>query len=257
MKQEIRIPTNCPSCDSELETVNSQLFCRNTSCPAQSSKKVEAFVKKMRIKGFGPATIKKLGFVHPIELYETSLENYVEVLGEKIGQKLYDEVQNSRNTTFATFLSALSIPLIGDTASKKIAASIQHLGSSLDIMVHNWNNLDAGPKAKENLDNWAMSEQYPDAVDLEEHFSFNDVILKLPEHAQKKGKVCITGKLKEFANRNEAKKFLEEHGYTVTSTVSSVTDYLVCEDGSNSSKSKKAESLGIPIVTIANLIEGN
>jgi DNA ligase (NAD+) len=254
MKKEIEIPTNCPSCDSELEAVNSQLFCRNSACPAQSSKKVEAFVKKMRIKGFGPATISKLGFVHPIELYETSLDDYVAVLGEKIGQKLYDEVQNSRTTTFATFLSALSIPLIGDTASKKIAASIQHLDENLDIMVHNWNNLDAGDKAKQNLDNWAMSEQYPDAVNLESYFSFKQQNYVV--QTQNKGKVCITGKLKDFSNRSKAKEYLETLGYTVTSTVSSVTDYLVCEDGSNSSKSKKAESLGIPIVSIADL-KGN
>ena len=49
------------------------------------------------------------------------------------------------------------------------------------------------------------------------------------------------------------KEYLEELGYTVTSTVSGKTDYLVCEDGSNSSKTKKAESLEIPIVTIDNL----
>ena len=73
---------------------------------------------------------------------------------------------------------------------------------------------------------------------------------------QNKGKVCITGKLKDFSNRTKAKEYLESLGYTVTSTVSSVTDYLVCEDGSNSSKSKKAESLGIPIVSIADL-KGN
>jgi len=255
MKKEIEIPTNCPSCNSTLEAVNSQLFCRNTECPAQSAKKVEAFVKKMRIKGFGPATISKLGFVHPIELYEASLKTYVEILGEKIGQKLYDEVQNSRTTTFTTFLSALSIPLIGDTASKKITASIRHLGTTLDIMVHNLENLDIGEKAKQNIDNWARSEQYLYGVDLEEYFTIlNNVGRDAAVAAGSMGKICITGKLKEFANRNEAKKFLEEHGYTVTSTVSSVTNYLVCEDGSNSSKSKKAESLGIPIVTIANLI---
>ena len=251
MKKEIKIPTNCPSCDSLLEQVNSQLFCRNNDCPAQSSKKVEAFVKKMRIKGFGPATISKLGFTHPLELYETSLEGYVSVLGEKMGTKLYDEVQNSRSTTFATFLSALSIPLIGDTASKKIAASIQHLGLNLDIMVHNWDNLDAGNKAKENLDNWAGSEQYLDAVELENYFTFFQPIEK--QEKTKSGKVCITGKLKDFSNRTKAKEYLENLGYTVTTTVSSQTDYLVDEEGKSSSKRSKAESLGIPIVSINEL----
>lgn len=246
MKKEIEIPTNCPSCNSKLETVNSQLFCRNSACPAQSSKKVEAFVKKMRIKGFGPATISKLGFVHPIELYETSLEDYVAVLGEKIGQKLYDEVQNSRTTTFATFLSALSIPLIGDTASKKVATVANRISDIFDY------DLPIGEKATYNLLCFLGEHEnsHLRLFELEKMFTFSEPRKKVE---QNRGKVCITGKLKNFQNRNEAKKFLEEHGYTVTSTVSSVTDYLVCEDGSNSSKSKKAESLGIPIVSIADL----
>lgn len=249
MNKEIKIPTNCPSCDSELETVNSQLFCRNNACSAQSSKKVEAFVKRMRIKGFGPATISKLGFVQPIELYETSLETYVEVLGEKIGQKLYNEVQNSKTTTFATFLSALSIPLIGDTASKKLMLEGV---STLDYLVHNLHSLNIGPKAKENIENWALSEAYLDACDLEEHFTMY-AVGTATRPGLELGKVCITGKLKDFSNRTKAKEYLESIGYKVTSSVSSVTDYLVCEDGSNSSKSKKAESLGIPIVSIADL----
>ena len=104
MIKQIQIPTTCPSCFSDLEQVNSQLFCRNKDCPAQSTKKVEAFVKKMRIKGLGPASISKLGFTNPIEIYDTHLDTFVEVLGEKIGKKVYDEVQNSRSTNFATFL---------------------------------------------------------------------------------------------------------------------------------------------------------
>ena len=248
MKKEIKIPTHCPSCESELEIVNSQLFCRDNQCPAQSSKKVEAFVKKMRIKGFGPATISKLGFVQPIELYKTSLENYVAVLGEKIGQKLYDEVQNSRTTTFATFLSALSIPLIGDTASKKIA----QYHNSIPNLVHDIHLDMLGDKATENIQDY-FDEYYFDVCGLENYFTFSEPTKRIE---QNRGKVCITGKLKNFQNRNEAKKFLEDLGYTVTSTVSSQTDYLVCEDGNNSSKSKKAESLGIPIVSIANL-KGN
>lgn len=248
MTKEIEIPTTCPSCSSDLELVNSQLFCRNKECPAQSTKKVEAFVKKLRIKGLGPASISKLGFVHPIEIYETELETYVEVLGQKIGQKIFDEIQNSRTTTFATFLSALSIPLIGDTASKKIG--LQH--NSIDSMVHDIHLDMIGEKATLNLQDHT-DENYSEILDLESYFIFAE--LKKLKEVEAQGNVCITGKLNDFSNRTKAKEFLEDYGYTVTAGVSSKTDYLVCEDGSQSSKSKKAESLEIPIVTIANLIK--
>jgi len=250
MTIQIEIPTTCPSCASDLELVNSQLFCRNKDCPAQSTKKVEAFIKKMRIKGLGPASISKLGFVHPLEIYESSLEYYVEVLGEKIGQKIFNEIENSKTTTFATFLSALSIPLVGETLSKKIM--LAGVGS-LDELVHNLNDLNLGPKVTENIDKWALSEAYLDATDIEEHLLIMSVGISGSEQVHK-GNVCITGKLNDFSNRAKAKECLEGYGYTVTTTVSGKTDYLVCEDGSTSSKSKKAESLGIPIVTIDSLI---
>ena len=245
MKIEIEIPTTCPSCSSDLETVHSQLFCRNKDCPAQSTKKVEAFVKKMRIKGLGPASISKLGIVRPIEIYETHLDTYVEVLGEKIGHKIFDEVQNSRVSTFATFLSALSIPLIGDTASKKIATVINSFDEMCDTI-----NFPIGEKALDNLWDWFESNVI--VLDFEKYFQFQVAINV--QVIQDKGNVCITGKLNDFSNRAKAKEFLEEHGYTVTTGVSGKTDYLVCEDGSNSSKNKKAESLGISIVSIADLI---
>ena len=250
MTKQIKIPTTCPSCSSKLEQVNSQLFCRNSACSAQSVKKVEAFIKKMRIKGLGPKSIEKLGFVQPIEIYESPIEYYIEVLGEKIGQKVYNEIQNSTLVPFATFLAALSIPLIGDSASKKIA----NLGFSSVLDIFDCDSLDSiGPKAEENLVDY-IAKNYETIEALESYMTLGIVDSKEAVEPGSKGKVCITGKLQDFSNRNKAKEFLEGHGYTVTSTVSSVTDYLVDEEGKKSSKRNKAESLGIPIVSIVDLI---
>jgi DNA ligase (NAD+) len=248
MTKQIKIPTTCPSCNSVLEKINNQLFCRNKNCTAQSTKKIEAFVKKMRIKGLGPASISKLGFVQPIEIYETELDTYVEVLGEKIGQKVFDEVQKSRVNTFATFLSALSIPLIGDTASKKIATKVNSIKDLSEEKFLGYINI--GPKALHSLFDY-LTDNIDNLEQLESYFMFEVAINVIVD----KGNVCITGKLEDFSNRQKAKEYLESRGYTVTTGVSSKTNYLVCEDGSNSSKSKKAESLGIPIVTINNLIK--
>ena len=169
----------------------------------------------------------------------------MEVLGEKIGQKIFNEIENSKTTTFATFLSALSIPLIGDTASKKIGSVTNSL-NNIDIAC---DQVKIGPKAKENLYDWLTENS--DWHLLFDYFTFQEV---KKVAVQDKGNVCITGKLNDFSNRAKAKECLEGYGYTVTTTVSRKTDYLVCEDGSTSSKSKKAESLEIPIVTIDSLI---
>jgi DNA ligase (NAD+) len=57
--RQIVPPTNCPACNSDLELVNDQLFCRNSLCPAQSAKKLEHFARTIKIKGLGPSTIEK------------------------------------------------------------------------------------------------------------------------------------------------------------------------------------------------------
>jgi DNA ligase (NAD+) len=147
-------------------------------------------------------------------------------------------------------LGALSIPLIGDTASKKIGTLVNNIESLYDET--GWGYVGLGPTALHNLFSY-LEDNLDDVEQLESYFTFTE--LKELKEVEHKGNVCITGKLNDFSNRTKAKEFLEEHGYTVTSTVSSKTDYLVCEDGSNSSKNKKAVSLGIPIVLIVNLIK--
>ena len=92
MENQIQIPTDCPSCGSKLEQVNSQLFCRNISCEAQSSKKVEAFAKKMKIKGLGPSTISKLELTHISEIYELDKDYLVSILGDKTGTKIQKKI---------------------------------------------------------------------------------------------------------------------------------------------------------------------
>ena len=66
---DIIAPTECPSCSYSLESINSVLYCRNVLCAAQSTKKIEHFAKTLKIKGLGPATVKKLGITEIHELY--------------------------------------------------------------------------------------------------------------------------------------------------------------------------------------------
>ena len=60
----------------------------------------------------------------------------------------------------------------------------------------------------------------------------------------------VTGSVEIFANRNEVKKYIEDRGGKVVSSVSKNTSYLINNDyQSSSSKNKKAKELDIPIIT--------
>jgi DNA ligase (NAD+) len=121
-------PTNCPACSSVLEFVNDQLFCKNNLCPAQSAKKLEHFAKTLKIKGLGPATIARLGLEDYHDIYSLSQEEISFLLdSEKLGTKLHAEIEKSKGVDLITLLPAFSIPLIGTSASNKLAKHISAL----------------------------------------------------------------------------------------------------------------------------------
>jgi DNA ligase (NAD+) len=201
----------------------------------------------MKIKGLGPSTIKKLGLWEIYEIYELPIEDLTGILGDKVGTKIFTEIDKTRECDFATYLSALSIPLIGTVASEKIGQVVNNID---DITYDVLYEAGLGNRAKENLLEW-----------LDENRDTLPEISFKPKKANKAPslgkKVCITGKLQDFRNRAGAAEYLKSLGYTVTTTVSKQTDYLVDEEGKKSSKRTKAEQLNIPIVHIKDLEEKN
>ena len=80
--------------------------------------------------------------------------------------------------------------------------------------------------------------------------------LEIPEEKSEKKQIfagvnfVITGSVEHFANRGEAKEQIESLGGKVTGSVTSKTSYLINNDvTSASSKNKKANELGIPIIS--------
>ena len=66
----------------------------------------------------------------------------------------------------------------------------------------------------------------------------------------------VTGSLNHYVNRDALKEEIEKRGGKVSGSVSAKTGYLINNDiTSNSSKNKKAKSLGIPIITEDEFIE--
>ena len=238
--QMIQAPTNCPSCGSLLDVVNNLLFCRNTSCGSQTLKKIEHFAKTLKIKGLGPKAIQKLRVTTSQELYSLTLEEFVQLLeSEKIGVKVFEEVQKSRGVPMNVILPALSIPLIGNTASKKLAAVCDYLA---DIDEESCKSAGLGPKATENLLQYIQEN-----VDelLAHPFSFK---FEKPIAVANKGVVCISGKLKSYKTKSEASEILQQQGYTVKGSLTRDVTILVNESGIESAKTKQARDKGIQII---------
>lgn len=239
----INIPTKCPSCGHTLIRVVDILYCNSPNCDAKITKKLEHFCKVMKIKGLGLNTIQSLYLYDYKDIYGLTEGAIIDMLGsKKIATKLIQEINNSKLVPLNTVLVSFSIPLIGEVASEKICQVINHI---TDINQETCKKAGLGPKASQNLLDWLRTEEWKDLP-----------LNYLPDHNKTtKETVCITGKLINFKNRTEAKTFLKSKGFNVVDSVTANTDFLINEEGNNSDKVQKAKKLGIPILTIEQLLE--
>ena len=243
MFQEILPPTVCPSCEAHLEWVNDALYCRSSACPAQNSKAVEHFAKTMKIKGLGPASIVKLGWNCPSDIYTATRDSILASLGsEKVTSKLEAEIFNSFNAPLEFLLPAFGIPLIGKTATLKLSETVSHI---TNINADTCERAGLGPKATHNLLDWIENE-LPYFVETMPHsWYFSDT----PPPAVSKGTVCISGRLKSFKSKADATSALNAAGYEVKSSLTKQVGFLINEGGAESAKTRQARQTGVTIVT--------
>ncbi|MCP3899140.1 MAG: hypothetical protein GY707_05335 [Desulfobacteraceae bacterium] len=234
----ISIPAECPSCNSRLQRVKDQLFCRSKLCPTQRSKVVENYAKKVKIKGLGPAAINKLDITTIGEIYELDRDYLEEVIG-KNGLKIYTEIQNKKSIELALFLGSASIPLMGHTTAKKITTTID------DITRESLAKDGIGNKASESLLKWLSENDIPAGV------TFTQSEITEPSIAS--FTVCVSGRTPGFTKATLA-EYLKKYNVKVVSSVTKDIDYLISEE-KTSAKAQKALKLNKPILSIKQFIE--
>lgn len=249
---QIIAPTNCPSCDFSLVWENDQLFCYNATCASKAQKAIEHFSKTLKIKGLGPSSIQKLNINTIPQIYELSLAEMVEALNsEKLATKLFSEIQESKKLSLEEVLPAFSIPLIGKTATIKLCTVV---GSIYDINEESCAKAGLGPKASKNLLDWYQTKFLHEYKWLP--FSFVSNSAEEVSEVESSGVVCISGKLTSFKTKADAEKALKAKGYSVKSSLTKEVTILVNESGIESSKTKKAQEMGISIITNLNQLIG-
>ena len=244
MFQEIVPPTQCPSCDSALVWENDLLYCRSADCGEQGYKAVEHFAKTMKIKGLGPASIRKLGWTCPSEIYASTEESILASLGsEAVTNKLWGEIDNSIDAPLERLLPAFGIPLIGNTATRKLSETVENIH---EINADTCERAGLGPKATANLLSWLDNRLVYFYTVLPHGWSFSET----PSYPTvDKGMVCISGRLKSFKSKAEATTALNQAGYEVKSSLTKQVSFLINEGGQESAKTRQARNTGVTIVT--------
>ena len=215
-----------------------------------SQKVLEHFVKTMEIKGLGPASLSKMGFNTPADIFECKNWNKLGANGEKIKF----ELDKAKNKPYNQVLAALGIPGVGKSAAKLIVVKIPKFEHIRDIAYTDIKGI--GPSTKNSILSWLEENEWWVSklpLQLEETLQVKDIV-----NTDTK-KVCITGKLD--MTRNDLADILTSKGFVVTTTVTKDCYALITGGDNTSSKYKKAKTNGILIIDYwsskKSVLEGN
>lgn len=264
------IPDKCPVCGgkayiNQVKDVKT-LLCSNPDCAAKNIKKFVHFVGRecMNIQGLSEATLEKFidyGYIksyadfYNISQYKDEICN-IDGFGEKSYLNLLEAIEKSRHVKLANFINSLGILGVGKDASKKISKyfngcidkfenaildkfdfrTIDTIGDVISDSIHNYFN------DKKNFNEYS---------ELKRNLIFEEEKTNETNSELISGKTfVITGELNHFNNRGELVEKIESLGGKVSGSVSKKTNYLINNDKlSSSSKNKKANELGIEIIS--------
>ena len=251
---EVKRPTNCPVCDSELLDEGVLLKCQNLACEARVVNSIMYFASKpcLNIDGLGIKIVEALfssGLVRNVtDLFDLTLEQLLELEGfkEKKSQNLLDSLENAKGCEYWRFINSLGIEHIGEVASKTLS---DNFGFAF---------IDATKEEIIECDGIGaeMAESVLEFVRVNREIILNlQNILQPLEPVQReeakenpfKGKTAVlTGTMSE--SRGAVKELLESLGAKVSGSVSKKTDFLIYGEDAGS-KYDKAMGLGVTCLT--------
>ncbi|WP_347101878.1 NAD-dependent DNA ligase LigA [Streptococcus parasanguinis] len=257
--QALAIPTQCPSCQSELLHFEDEvaLRCINPLCPAQMKEGLNHFASRdaMNITGLGPAVVEKLFAAQLVEdvagIYRLTVEDLLTLEGfkEKSAEKLYEAIQASKENSAEKLLFGLGIRHVGSKVSQILLQEFHDLDQLATADPERIASIDSlGMVVAESLKRYFAQEGSKRLLQELKEASVNMAYLgeKVAADAALSGMtVVLTGKL-ERLTRSEAKAKLESLGAKVTGSVSKKTDLVVAGSDAGS-KLTKAQELGIQV----------
>lgn len=266
------IPCKCPVCQGETKIRQignaKALYCMNPECQAKHVKSFALFVSRdaLNIEGLSEATLEKFisrGYIHTfadifhLDQYKEKIQK-MEGFGEKSYKKLTESIEKARTTTLPRVIYSLGIAGIGLANAKVICRELKYdVECLLKVSEEELNEIQGVGEVLAK----AFVGYFADAKHVE---NFRRLLneLTIPKETVTKQQIfegvnfVITGSVKHFANRGEVKELIESLGGKVTGSVTSKTNYLINNDvTSTSSKNKKANELGIPIISEETFLE--
>ena len=255
--RRFRMPAACPRCAGEVEEVGAHLYCLNTSCPDQVRGRILHLASRQAfdITGLGTRKVDQLmaaGLLREFPDVFTLGEKKEELIKlerweEKSAGKLLEEIEKARTIPLERLLVALSIPGVGVTVARVLAAACPDLGALERATQEELIEIEGiGPELAHAVVHFFAQEGNRENM---AHLLAAGVTPVPPAKLSDSlaGKTFVlTGTLPSMP-RNEAGAAISRRGGRVTSAVSGRTSYLVAGENSGA-KLAKARKLGVEVL---------
>lgn len=252
----------CPECGTPLVRYEGEAkhYCPNQSgCRPQIIGRIIHFIRRkaMDIDGLGEETVELLyenGLVHDIsDLYDLRAEQLAHLprLGEKSAENIVRSVRASLRVPFQRVLFGLGIRFVGETTAKYLADHFRSLDAVMHASREELVEADevGGKIADAILDYFADSENLRIIGRLRDagvQFEAEERALASETLAGKS--FVISGRFADHS-RDELKELIELHGGRNLAAVSASVDFIVAGENMGPAKLKKAEKLGVRIIS--------
>ena len=262
-------PDVCPECGTPLVRVEGEAAWRcpnEAGCPPQIKGKIEHFVsrKAMNIDGLGEETIDlfyQKGLLHNIaDIYDLKLEDIAaqERLGEKSAQNILAGIEASKQVPWARVLFALGIRMVGETTAKKIARVYNTIDTLQWATVEQLCAIeDVGPQIAENIVAYFNDMRNLEILERlrQAGLQFEGEAAEGPQSDKLAGMSIVISGTFAHHSRDEYKAMIEANGGKNVGSVSKKTSFILAGENMGPEKRKKAETLGIKLMSEEEFIE--
>ena len=242
----------CPACSTPTVVDGPAVYCPNLRCPPRVARTVEHFASRgaMDIEGFGEklaARLTELGYIHGVADIYALHERREELLalkgiGEKTLDKLFAQIEASKQRPLRRLLVALSIRHVGAETARDIAV---HFGDMAQLRAAGVEEIEAidgvGPIVAQ-----ALREYLDDDANAAEIASLAEAGVRMDDDTSARGGplegdiVVVTGRLERWA-RNEAEALIKELGGRVSGAIGKQTSYLLAGAGGGAKRARAEE----------------
>lgn len=274
----------CPECGSKLvrKEGESAYYCMNENeCPPQIKGKLVHFIhrKALNIDSLGEGKIEILydnGLLKNIsDLYNLKASNLLGLekiivsddegkqkkisFREKTVENILNGINASKSIGFERVLFALGIRFVGETVAKKLAKHYKSIDNLINATYDDLITVDEiGEKIAESIIAFFKEKKN---IEIINNLKSKGLQFELKEDisstiSQKlQGKSFVVSGVFEKFTRDEIKAEIELHAGKNVGSISAKTNYVLAGDKMGPEKLKKANDLGIPIISENDFLE--